>query len=468
MIAPQVQQIEHELSQLIGQEHVLWDEEIIKAHSYDTWPVATKWKQQNKQPHRPDLVVRPTEVEQVRKVLSWANQKHIPVTPWGLGSSVTGAPLVSRRGIVLDMSAMQQVLEINTTSLWVRVQAGMLGIELERQLNAQGFTLNHSPQSLDRSSVGGWIATRATGQFSSRYGGIEDLTVAFSVVLPTGELVQTPFVPRAAIGPDLRHIFMGAEGTMGVITDVTLKIFPLPETRILQTLRFTSVGQGLNAMRKIMRSSLKPFLLRFYDQEESRHAMQDRAFVGCAMFVGTEGVKAVAEAEYQAVLAICQEEGASTLGVAGVQAWMDRRYDFSTIEQRLNQPGGLAETIEIAHFWDNIEETYQALKTAMAPYAEEVLGHFSHTYPQGTSLYVILLGHEKDAAAVEARLYDIWKTTMSICLEKGAAISHHHGVGLARLPYIREELGTGMTVLEKVKQAIDPNDILNPGKLGLK
>lgn len=466
MVTSQIQQIEDELVQLIGREYVLGNEEALQAHSYDTWPVATKWKQQGKQDHRPDFVVKPTEVDQVRKVLSWANQKHIPVTPWGLGSSVTGAPLVSRGGIVLDTSAMQQVLEVNTTSLWVKVQAGKLGIELEQQLNAQGFTLNHSPQSLDRSSVGGWIATRATGQFSSRYGGIEDLVVAFSVVLPTGELVQTPFVPRAAIGPDIRHIFMGSEGTMGVITDVTLKIFPLTETRILETLRFSSVSQGLSAMRKIMRAGLRPFLLRFYDQDESRHAMQDNSFVGCAMFVGTEGVKIVAEAEYQAVLAICKEEGASTLGVAGVQAWMNRRYDFSTIERRLNQPEGLAETIEIAHFWDNIEETYQALKTALAPYAEEVLGHFSHTYTQGTSLYVILLGQEKDAAAVEARLYDIWKTTMEICLEKGAAISHHHGVGLARLPYIREELGTGMEVLAKVKHAIDPNDILNPGKLG--
>jgi alkyldihydroxyacetonephosphate synthase len=468
MLAPQVQQIENELAWLIGRECVFVDEEILQMHSYDTWPVATKWKQQGKQTHRPDLVVRPTTVEQIEKMLSWANQNHIPVTPWGLGSSVTGAPLVSRGGIMLDMSAMQQVLEVNTTNLWVKVQAGMLGIELEQRLNAQGFTLNHSPQSLDRSSVGGWISTRATGQFSSRYGGIEDLVVAFSAVLPTGEFVQTPFVPRAAIGPDIRHIFMVAEGTMGVITDVTLKIFPLPEVRILETLRFTSVSHGLNAMRKIMRSGLRPFLLRFYDQDETRHAMQDSSFVGCAMFVGAEGVKAVAEAEYQALLAICKEEGASVLGPSGAQAWMKRRYDFSTIEQRLEQPGGLAETIEIAHFWDSIEETYQTLKLALAPYAEEVLGHFSHTYSQGTSLYMILLGHEKDAATVEERLYEIWKTTMSICLEKGAAISHHHGVGLARLPYIQEQLGTGMVVLEKVKQAIDPNDILNPGKLGFK
>jgi alkyldihydroxyacetonephosphate synthase len=468
MLAPQVQHIENELARLIGREYVFVNEEMLQTHSYDTWPVATKWKQQGKQTHRPDLVVQPTTVEQIEKLLSWANQNHIPVTPWGLGSSVTGAPLVSRGGIILDMSAMQQVLEVNTTNLWVKVQAGMMGIELEQRLNAQGFTLNHSPQSLDRSSVGGWISTRATGQFSSRYGGIEDLVIAFSAVLPTGEFVQTPFVPRAAIGPDIRHIFMGAEGTMGVITDVTLKIFPLPEVRILETLRFTSVNHGLNAMRKIMRSGLRPFLLRFYDQDEARHAMQDSSFAGCAMFLGTEGIKIVAEAEYQALLAICKEEGASVLGPFGAQAWMKRRYDFSTIERRLEQPGGLAETIEIAHFWDSIEDTYQTLKLALAPYAEEVLGHFSHTYSQGTSLYMILLGYEKDAATVEERLHEIWKTTMSICLEKGAAISHHHGVGLARLPYIQEQSGTGMVVMEKVKQAIDPNDILNPGKLGFK
>ncbi len=291
--------------------------------------------------------------------------------------------------------------------------------------------------------------------------------MTFSVVLPTGERVELPLVPRAAIGPDMRHLFMGAEGTLGVVTDVTLKIFPLPAHRIFETVRFQDVADGLTAMRRIMRAGLRPFLVRFYDEVEARHAMKDPGFAGCVMFLGFEGIRAVAEAEYTAALAICQVAGGTVAGPRAVEAWMARRFDFSTIENLLAQPGGLAETIEIAHFWDGILETYTALKQALVPYAAEVLGHFSHVYPQGTSLYIILLGQARDDAQAEARLRTIWDVAMRICLEQGAAISHHHGIGLARLPYIRAELASAMPLLERVKAAVDPAHIMNPGKLGL-
>ena len=146
---------------------------------------------------------------------------------------------------------------------------------------------------------------------------------------------------------------------------------------------------------------------------------------------------------------------------------MGRRFDFSTVENLLAEPGGVAETIEVAHFWDGIEPTYRALKKALSPLADQVLGHFSHAYPQGTSLYIILLGRAPDAGAAEARLTQIWRVAMEVALSEGAAISHHHGVGLARLPYIRRNLGSSMEVLERVKTALDPAGIMSPGKLDL-
>ncbi|HYB28015.1 MAG TPA: FAD-binding oxidoreductase [Solirubrobacteraceae bacterium] len=456
-----------ELEALLGPGVVSARTDDLLAHSYDVWPVATKWRQQGKQPFRPDAVVRPASVEQVSRVLAWASRERIPVTPWGLGSSVTGAPLPTHGGVVVDMSSMRRVLAVDETNLLVRAEAGKLGIELERELGARGYTLGHSPQSLDRSSVGGWVGTRAAGQFSSRYGNIEDLVVALTLVTPTGEQVRTPMVPRAAIGPDLKQLFIGAEGALGIVTDVTLKIFPLPEHRRLETVRFRRVEDGVGAMREIMRVGLRPFLVRFYDADESRHAVGDPAFAGCAMFLGVEGVRAVAEAEFKVAVTICKAHGGRPLGPAAAEAWMDRRFDFSTVENLLAKPGGLAETIEVAHFWDHILRTYRALKGALAPYAAEVLGHFSHVYPQGTSLYLILLGEVADDATAEARLGKIWEAAMSVALEHGAAISHHHGVGVVRLPYIARALGSGAAVLGQVKAALDPAGISNPGKLGL-
>lgn len=456
-----------ELKVYLGADAVLVDEETIEQHSYDAWPMSAKWKNQGKRPFAPDVVVQAHSAEQVSRLLQWANAKGVPVTPWGGGSSVTGQALAVKGGIMLNTMSMNKIIALSDESLMVKVQAGKYGHKLEEELNARGYTLNHSPQSLDRSTIGGWVATRATGQFSSRYGGIEDLVVGYTVVLPTGEIVKTMNVPRGAVGPDLRHVFLGAEGTMGIITDVTLKIFPISEFRLFEAVTFNSVEAGVTVMRQIMRLGLKPFLVRFYDVAEARHAMQDKTFNKCVMFLGFEGVQTVALAEYATAMDLCAAQGGKKIGPAPVESWMDRRFDFSTVENLLAEPGGLAETIEIAHFWDNILETYYELKEALAPYAAEVLGHFSHVYPQGTSLYIILLGKSTDNAAAEANLLEVWDVAMSICVKNGAAISHHHGSGIARLPYVSAALGSSMPVLQKIKAALDPKDIMNPGKLGL-
>lgn len=455
-----------DLQTMLGTACVLTNEGEISSHSYDWWPVAAKWRQQGKEPYRPDVVVRPTSVEAISRLLAWANQKGVPITPWGAGSSVTGAPLAMSGGISLDMRGLNEVTAVDELNLTVTVQAGKMGHELEQELNSRGYTLNHSPQSLNRSTVGGWVATRATGQFSSRWGGIEDLVVALTVLLPSGECVQTRLTPRAAIGPEVRHLFIGAEGTLGVVTSVTLKIFPLPQVRRLEAVAFSSLEAGITAMRQVMQADLRPYLVRYYDEDEASHAMQDPQFAECVLFLGFAGIEKVVEAEYEASMAFCTAAGGRLLGSAAVDAWMLRRFDFSAIERVLAKPGGVAETIEVAHFWDGIHSTYDALKKALAPLATHVWGHFSHAYPQGTSLYMILIGEAEDAAAAEARLGEIWEVSMKIALQEGAAISHHHGIGLARLPYIVADLGSTAPLLARLKESIDPNNIMNPGKLG--
>jgi alkyldihydroxyacetonephosphate synthase len=452
----------------------LWsiEAEELNRYSVDAWPVVIKMKQTGQTPYLPQVVFRPRFSKEVTQVLGWANQHRVPVTAWGAGSGVVGAALPTQGGILLDLSLLNKILVLDEMNLLVKVQAGMMGHQLEAELNSDGFTLNHSPQSLDRSTVGGWIATRACGQFSSRWGGIEDFALAITVALADGETITTRLAPRAAIGPDIKSIFIGSEGTLGIVLDVTLKIFPIAETRLLETISFPSVKSGLTAMRRLMQTGLRPFLVRFYDVDESLFVARWSGItppLGANIFIlGCEGLNDMALAEYRAAIQILQSEEGVKLGPEIAQGWMDHRFDFSGVENRLAQPGGVAETIEVASLWDGILETYEALKHDLSPFAEHVLGHFSHSYTQGVSLYIILLDEVADAKSAELRLCEIWDVAMRTSMAHGAAISHHHGIGLARQKYLREELGSSYDVLERVKNALDPEGILNPGKLAFR
>ncbi len=453
-----------DLLTVIPRDRLSLEAEEIERHCYDASPLAAKWRRQGQTPLRPDLIAIPRDDDEVAKLLVWANEHAVAVTPWGAGSAVTGAPL-AQGGISLDLSAMDRTLEVNTVDQFVRVEAGKMGHHLEAELNQLGFTLNHSPQSLERSTVGGWLSTRASGQFSSRWGSIEDLCISCTAVLPDGQTITTPHTPRAAVGPDLRHLFIGAEGAMGVITEVNLKIFELPETRLFECLKFPELHDGLEAMRVFMGHHLRPFLVRLYDADESSHAMHDDEFAAPVMFVGCEGLDSVAGAEMAALLDICHRHGGQALGREPVEAWMQRRFDFSAVENILDTPGGLAETIEVAHFWSEIETTYEMMKTALGPHADHVLGHFSHAYAQGTSLYLILLGQAADDAAAAQTLNRIWDVAMQTALQCGAAISHHHGIGYVRRNHVAPYLGSGLELIRRMKYAVDPNGILNPGKM---
>ncbi|HDT6086500.1 TPA: FAD-binding oxidoreductase [Raoultella ornithinolytica] len=456
-----------DLKSILPESQVLSDRETLQASSHDTWPLSTKLRRLGCHDYQADVVVKVTDEKQIQQVLALATANDTPVTPRALASSVTGQPLPTRGGIVLDVTGMTQHREINITNLTVEVSAGYNGGQLEDELQQMGWTLGHSPQSLYQSTVGGWLSTLATGQFSSYYGGIEELVTAYTVILATGEKLRLKASPRAAMGPDLRQLFIGAEGTLGIVTSVQLKIFPLPQTRLYDSLELPSIDAGLEIMREQAMAGLRPFLLRLYDTNEARHAMQNPLQDKPVMFLGTQGVDAVAHAEMDAFMAIVHRHGGKSIGSEGVLKWMERRFDFSTVEKLLDSHGGFAETIEIAHTWDGISGLYHALHEVLTPLADEVLSHFSHVYPQGTSMYMILLGRESsDREAVE-KLRTIWRETMRVCLEHHAELSHHHGGGLVRSPYARESLGSAHLLLRRVKQALDPNGTLNPGKLGL-
>lgn len=455
------------LRDLVGHDSVLDSQEALNTTSQDTWPVVTKEGMLDRYNYRGDLLVKASSFDEVPRILALATEHGIPVTVRALASSVTGQPLPVKGGIVLDVSNIPASFEVNERNMTVTATASMHGGELQGAMMKQGYTLGHSPQSLYRSTVGGWVATLATGQFSSMYGGIEDLLTAYTVILATGEEVELKASPRAAMGPDLRGIFIGSEGTLGIVTSVTLKLFPFDLPTEFATYELPSVEAGIEFMREQALLGLNPFLVRLYDTDEARHAMVDNNFPSPVCFIGSRGPQAIVDAEMTTMDSIMTKLGGKNIGTAGVDGWMGRRFDFSTVENLLAEPGGFAETVEVAHNWDGIEGLYAALKAALEPLADEVLSHFSHVYTQGTSMYVILLGRaESDEAAVE-RLHKIWETAMAVCLEHGAELSHHHGGGLARSPYAERSLGSAHLVLKKLKAALDPAGILNPGKLGL-
>lgn len=456
-----------ELERRLPAGQVSVDAADLAAAGLDTWPLLTKEAMAGEHRHQPDVVVRATAVDDIRTVLQIANATATPLTVRALGSSVTGQPVPVRGGIVLDVSGLPGGFVVDDVAMTVTASAAQPGGELEDALIQRGLTLGHSPQSLYRSTVGGWLATLATGQFSSLYGGIEDLVVGYTVLLATGEEIRLSASPRAAMGPDLRQVFLGSEGTLAIITEVTLKVFPVPPVELVDTVSVPDVASGLAALREIAVSGLRPWLIRLYDVDEARHALRDEDFQTPVVFLGSRGSHRMAPAEFADLQEILARHGGRSLGPAGTTAWLGRRYDFSAVENRLAQSGGFAETIEVAHNWPHVQGLYADLKRALAPLADEVLVHFSHLYPQGTSMYLIVFGRAADDAAAVTALQQIWSTAMDIGLAHGAELSHHHGGGLARSPYTARSLGSAHLVLRKIKSALDPAGVLNPGKLGL-
>lgn len=439
----------------------------LAAHALDAWPLSVKRARLGQTAGTPAAVVRPTSTDEVAAILRWAGAAGVPVVPWGGGSSVTGAPLPTDAALVLDTTSLRAVIALDPVSGRVRVGAGMLGGDLEERLGDEGLTTHFSPQSLLRSTVGGWVATRASGQWSSRWGGIEDAVVGLTVVLASGEVLAVGSAPRGAVGPDLVSLFTGSEGALGVITEVELRVHPAEPLRELAAYALPDVEAGIAVMRDIVRVGLRPAMLRLYDPDEARHLAVDDPGADAVLLCGFHGPPSVTRAEHEVASELAAAAGGRSLGPAPVEAWLERRFDFSRIEGLLDEPGGYAETIEVAHGWRDIVGTHTAMRQALAPLADEVLGHFSHAYADGTSLYVIVTGHAADDGEAVARIEAIWDAAMTVALEHGAVISHHHGIGRARAPYLRDQLGAGHDVLRRVKAALDPAGTLHPESLGL-
>jgi alkyldihydroxyacetonephosphate synthase len=455
------------LQSVINQNNIKTDAEILDKYSHDSWPVSVIEKKLAIHKFRPDIIVTAKSKEDIINVLKIATENKIPVMARGLGSSVTGQSLSTQGGIMLDLSQIVNEPILSILDMTVTASAGMRGSDLEEWLNKKSLTMNFFPQSLSKSTIGGWIATRATGQLSTKYGGIEDAAVGFSLILSDAKEIQVGQKPRAAVGPNLKELFLGTEGMFAVIIDVTLKVYRQSEIKLNEAWLMPNVNSGIVAMREIMQNGIRPSLVRFYDEAEARFAVPNLETNKCVLFLTHEGLASIAEAEHLESSKIVKELGGESLGASPVDAWYKRRFDFTAVENILASKGGFAETIEVAHNWSEIENLYTRLAKELSPFADTVLGHFSHVYTNGASLYLILFGKtETDEDSVK-RLKDIWNTAMTITVQLGGEISHHHGAGLARQDFIAKSMGKQHEILRKLKNVMDPDGLLNPGHLGL-
>jgi alkyldihydroxyacetonephosphate synthase len=459
--------IRAELSTAVGAEQVAWDDQALLDHCHDTWPIALLRLQRGQIKTRPACVVRPASVEHVVATVRYAQQNRVALVPFGAGSGVCGAVLPDDGAIVLDMRRLDRILALNETSLLVTVQAGKMGNVFEDELNARGYTMGHFPQSINLSTVGGWVATRAAGQFSTRYGSVEDMVLGLEAVLPDGRVIRITPTPRRAAGPDLRHVFLGAEGTTGIVTEITYRILPLAESRRLLSFSFPDFDAGLEALRGIMRAGWKPPVLRLYDaMETGRHFGQWANDSACFLILVTEGPSALTAAEAEGCNAICSAQGASAVGDQPVKHWLAERNNVPKFEPFFEK-GMVLDTIEVATGWDRIHDLYQEVTTAVRTVKDLIVvsGHTSHCYTQGTNIYFTFVARPENPADAESTYFQCWQQTMEATRRCGGTIAHHHGIGRLRSRWMAEEHGEGLTILRALKQALDPHNIMNPGAL---
>ena len=426
----------------------------------------------------PDLVITPAGHDEVSAILEICSQARVAVVPFGGGTSVVGGVTPEAGGfagwIALDLVRLDAVHEIDTESRLARLGPGLRGPDAESQLGAHGYTIGHFPQSFEYASLGGFAAARSSGQASAGYGRFDDLVAALRVATPSGELALGR-APKSAAGPDLRQLVLGSEGAFGVITELTVRVRPVPEVRIYDGWRLPDVATGCAALRRLAQDGPVPTVLRLSDEAETAiglarpETIGSAAASGCLAIAGYEGAGDEVRARRSAAGAVLEAAGGVIDSEAG-EGWARERYRGPYLRDALLDAGALVETLETVAFWRAVPDLYAAVTAALretlsaAGTPPIVLCHVSHVYPAGASLYFTVACAQNEEPAAQWRAAK--HASGAAILAHGGSISHHHGVGRDHRAELARELGDlGVQVLRSVKDTVDPSGILNPGIL---
>lgn len=438
----------------------------------------------------PDAVVRPADHAMVLALLRYCADAEIAVVPYGGGTSVVGGVTAPTPGprIAVAFDLMSDILSIDDDSLVVTVQPGITGPVLERVLQTRGLTWGHLPQSWERASIGGYVATRSAGQASTGYGRSDETVEALRVATPTGEFVLGR-APHSAAGPDLRQLFIGSEGALGVITEVSLRVRRLPSVTRYEGLMFPSYAAGVAAFRDLAQSRVTADVMRLSDAPEThatlhmsgpqgtagdlfeRYLSLRKVTGGCMAILGWEGYsKSFVSARRKAAWAILKDHGAVSLGRSVGDSWRRHRYDGPYLRDTLLDRGYIVETLETATHWADLHHLREAVGDALVgalrsdggdPY---VMSHVSHVYETGASLYFTVITPSTDDPV--AQWHGAKVAAMEAIAAQGATITHHHAVGRDHAPWLEAEIGPdGVALLRGIKGLVDPTGTLNPGVL---
>ncbi|MGH2715926.1 MAG: FAD-binding oxidoreductase [Solirubrobacteraceae bacterium] len=448
----------------------------------------------------PDIVVRPGDEDEVAAVLHAALEHDAVLIPFGGGTSIAGsleAPAQERRTVIsLDLSRLSRVLAVDATSRLARIQAGALGPDLERQLDAQGWTLGHLPDSFTHSTLGGWIATRSSGMQSDRYGDIGDLTRAVRVVTPAGLLATRP-VPHTSTGPSVREMVLGSEGRLGIITEATVHVRRVPQRRIILGYLFPSWADGLTAMRDIAAGDVAPSVTRVSDANETRFSFATRKDPSiadrlkskalttylqrrrrfdvesmCLSFIGYEGSERHVAAQRKLVGRIVGRHGGLCIGSSPGALYDQKKFDTPYIRDFLLDRGALADVSETAAPWSRLSPLYDSVMAAAHRAFDElgvrgyIMCHLSHSYHAGACLYFTFAFKPSDEETGLPE-YDLVKSAIQQAfIDSGATLSHHHAVGTEHARWLEDDISApGVAMLHALFSGVDPKANLNPGKI---
>jgi alkyldihydroxyacetonephosphate synthase len=445
------------------------DSQTLRHSATDSWSLALLRRVRGDDLPEPAAVVFPARTEEVATVLAWATETGTAVIPRGAGSGVCGGAQAETQAIVLDLSRMDRIGPVDPVSQTVEAQAGVRGDRLEETLARSGLTTGHYPQSIAISTVGGWIAASSAGQASTGFGAIEDLLLGLTAVLPGGEILRLRSVPRSAAGPDLRRLLVGSEGTLAVVTEATLACRPRPAGWEWLAFSYPDFTTMAAALRDVRRAETGAAVLRGYDETDAQLGFGAlHHTTGCVALAGFPVGGPGLAARKQATTAILHTAGAELGARYGEHWWQHRNDAVQTFAQimgpeRTFGTGVIVDTMEVAGLWSAVPRLYDGIKTALSARAQAVACHLSHLYPSGSSLYFTFLITGADDHDAETRYREAWQQAARTCTEAGGTITHHHGVGRLKAPFLTGELGeTGLGVLGTIRRALDPAGIMNP------